>query len=391
MTTSMLPISPKILRWARETAGLTAAEAAEKLGVETDKLKNWESISGAERPGITVIRKMVTIYRRSPTVFLLPEPPQEKPLPKDFRTIGGADNRLTSAVLFAIRDAAQNRFEVGKLVEADPTLLVIRRLGNAHLDDAPSHHAAIERKRLNVSFEDQLGWSRAEVFKRWRAAVERLGVLVFLKKMPEEDCLGFSLLDANGLPTIVVNSAFESEEARSFTLFHEYAHLILKQEGICSNFAHAKGKVEPWCNKFAGDMLIPEKIITRLRPDLEIGRKRQWDFDELTQLARQLRVSRQALAIRLQDLGLAPTSLYSEVEHQLKLEKEAQKPKPKTKVIIPQHIKAVSASGKTTASVVMGALDRGSINVLEASAILNLSARYFGSLRKIINYGARSA
>lgn len=79
------------------------------------------------------------------------------------------------------------------------------------------------------------------------------------------------------------------------------------------------------------------------------------------------------------------------MEYQLKLEKEAQKLKPKTKVIIPQHIKAVSASGKTTASVVMGALDRGSINVLEASAILNLSARYFGSLRKIINYGARSA
>ena len=129
MTTSMLPISPKILRWARETAGLTAAEAAEKLGVETDKLKNWESISGAERPGITVIRKMVTIYRRSPTVFLLPEPPQEKPLPKDFRTIGGADNRLTSAVLFAIRDAAQNRFEVGKLVEADPYFTRNKKVG----------------------------------------------------------------------------------------------------------------------------------------------------------------------------------------------------------------------------------------------------------------------
>lgn len=387
----MLPISPKILKWARETAGLTAAEAAEKLDVDAEKLKNWEATSGTERPGITVIRKMVTVYRRSPTVFLLPEPPQEKPLPKDFRTIGGADNRLTSAVLFAVRDAEQDRSEVGRLIEEDPSLLTVRRVGSAHLEEAPSHHAFIERKRLNVSFEDQLGWRRGEVFNKWRAAVERLGVLVFLKKMPEEDCLGFSLLDSNGLPTIVVNSASESEEARSFTLFHEYAHLILKQEGICSDFAHAKGRVEPWCNNFSGNMLIPEKIIKRLRPDLEIGRKRQWDFEELTHLARQLRVSRQALAIRLQDLGLAPTSLYSEVEHQLKLEKEAQKPKPKKKVIIPQHIKAVSASGKATASVVLGALDRGSINVLEASAILNLSARYFGDLRKIINHGTRSA
>ncbi len=155
----MLPISPKILKWARETAGLTAAEAAEKLGVEIDKLKNWESTSGAERPGITIVRKMVTIYRRSPTVFLLSEPPQEKPLPKDFRTIGGADNRLTPAVLFAIRDAEQNRSEVGRLIEEDPSLLTVGRLGSAHLDEAPSHHAAIERKRLNVSFEDQLAWS----------------------------------------------------------------------------------------------------------------------------------------------------------------------------------------------------------------------------------------
>lgn len=70
-----------MLSWARETAGFSVEEAAEKLGLKDsaqmlagEKLKALEA--GARTPSRSLLLKATTAYRRPLIAFYLPEPPR---------------------------------------------------------------------------------------------------------------------------------------------------------------------------------------------------------------------------------------------------------------------------------------------------------------------------
>jgi DNA-binding transcriptional regulator YiaG len=52
-------VQPRVLAWARNSAGYSLDEAANKLQTSRDKLEAWES--GTKPPSIAKVRKMVTV------------------------------------------------------------------------------------------------------------------------------------------------------------------------------------------------------------------------------------------------------------------------------------------------------------------------------------------
>jgi DNA-binding transcriptional regulator YiaG len=56
-------VEPDVLRWARETAGLSPEEAAHSLQVKDKRIQAWES--GQKRPSMPQLRKMATVYKAS--------------------------------------------------------------------------------------------------------------------------------------------------------------------------------------------------------------------------------------------------------------------------------------------------------------------------------------
>ena len=88
-------INPRLLTWARETAGLSLEEAAEKLGLKdtarasgADKLRALEA---GERPlSEAGLRKAAAVYHRPLVTFYLPEPPIRGDRGEDFRTVTGS-------------------------------------------------------------------------------------------------------------------------------------------------------------------------------------------------------------------------------------------------------------------------------------------------------------
>ena len=73
----MPEVSPAILRWARETAGLTLDDAAERLDLReargvsgSDRLAALEA--GQNAPSRPLLLKMAKQYRRSLLAFYLP-------------------------------------------------------------------------------------------------------------------------------------------------------------------------------------------------------------------------------------------------------------------------------------------------------------------------------
>ena len=60
-------IKPEMLTWGREYAYLSIADAAQKIGVQEEKLKEWEN--GISRPTINQLHKIANIYKQLFAVF----------------------------------------------------------------------------------------------------------------------------------------------------------------------------------------------------------------------------------------------------------------------------------------------------------------------------------
>ena len=100
--------------------------------------------------------------------------------------------------------------------------------------------------------------------------IESFNILVRQAAMDINEVRGFALVDK--YPRVILVNSKDSARPRLFTLLHEYAHLLLKTDGICltnlDNFKKSKGQdvsVERWCNNFAGAIIMPrEKVLKEL-------------------------------------------------------------------------------------------------------------------------------
>ena len=88
----MPKVSPDILRWAREGAGLTEAEAAQKIGLKPargvsaeNRLRQMES--GEASPSRPLLVRIAKQYRRPLLSFYLARPPRTADRGQDFRTL----------------------------------------------------------------------------------------------------------------------------------------------------------------------------------------------------------------------------------------------------------------------------------------------------------------
>lgn len=77
----MPKVSHGILRWGRETAGLSIAEAADKLGTGDARGGLAALETGEAEPGRTLLLKMARLYRRPLVTFYMSAPPRALPRP----------------------------------------------------------------------------------------------------------------------------------------------------------------------------------------------------------------------------------------------------------------------------------------------------------------------
>ena len=88
----MPAVKPELLVWARETAGLTIAAAAAKIGLEdrkavtaAERLAAMES--GLEETSRSVLLEMARAYHRPLIAFYLSRPPAKGKRGADFRSL----------------------------------------------------------------------------------------------------------------------------------------------------------------------------------------------------------------------------------------------------------------------------------------------------------------
>lgn len=178
-------------------------------------------------------------------------------------------------------------------------------------------------EKLAGEYRKLLGWTEKvrsglrdakEAFQWWRQALENQGIFCFELPLDPGDIRGASLW-YEGYPFILVNHQnAEAVTGRLFTLLHEFAHLISASgNGIACDFRGArKGEnPEPFANRFAARMLLPpEELKAHLEKSGELRFRQEWSNNRLKDLGRRFFVSRDVVAIMLQEMKLAPPDFY---------------------------------------------------------------------------------
>src|SRR3712207_1141122 len=103
------------------------------------------------------------------------------------------------------------------------------------------------------------------------------------------------------LPVIILSN--EAPNGSTFTLCHEFAHIILRQSAVSDGIAQKHNQtnaVESWCNRFAGAFLVPNTALMQFFNP--VSRLSQISDENLTRLANKFAVSRHAMLVRLVQL-----------------------------------------------------------------------------------------
>jgi len=271
-------INPRILSWARETAGLSPEEAAAKLGLTStaratavEKLMQAEN---GERPiSHGMLQKAAATYRRPLVTFYLPHPPARGDRGEDFRTVTGAPSPREDAMLDTlIRDVRARQQLLREALLEDEDTLTLKFVASSRMSDGSKNVVSRIRATLGVTTADQRkAGDPAALFALLRAAAERAGIFVLLlgdlgsyhSDIGEDVFRGFALAD-DVAPFIVINDN-DATPARSFTLMHELAHIWIGATGVSGPLRGTPSNVvERFCNEVAGEFLLPPEVLEQV-------------------------------------------------------------------------------------------------------------------------------
>lgn len=364
-------VTPSVLRWARESLGLTVEEAAHRIGI-----KNVAKLEAAEVGEAFLTMRQAEAaaqaYERPLAALFLPEPPTEEALEAQFRRLPGAPAlpwppamRSLSRRIRSRQEAAAELYD--SLDEEPPwPSLEIR------YDDDPEAVAATVRKLLGITLEEQRLWvdpSGYTPLREWVDAIEVLGVLVMQDGTLEvDDMRGFASTHP-AVPAVIVNTK-DDPRARAFTALHELGHLIRVTAGRATG-----PETEEWCNTFASAVLMPAReYATDFRGHVGALLRR------IDAVALEYGVTPLAAAVRASRLRLASHDDLDDVIEAIKArsaDREGGEGGGGN-----YYLTTVARLGPSYIQLVFSALDNQALTYPAASGLLGVKVNNFGNLRE---------
>ena len=381
-------VQPSVLRWARESMGMSIEDVAHKLKKSSEEVMAWESEDGVSPTYSQLENLAYKVFKRPLAVFFLPAPPDEIPPVREFRTLPHTDLQTLHADTYVqVRKAQAYQLTLKEIFEGkNPSVKKISHEAPLDMQRSIEAQALAVRKALGISLEDQLEWKSDELaLKRWREAVEAQGIFVFKAPFKQKDISGFCLLDAD-FPLIYLNNS-TTKTRQIFSLLHELAHLLFNVSGISkfeasyvNRLPMAERRIEQFCNKIAAEILIPSADFIQQIAGFP-GNAESVQDHLYANLASRYGVSREAVLRRLLDMERVGQAFYEQ----------------KAKFWASQ--KKAGAGGDWYASQntylserfareVIGRHYRNQISVEQASEFLGIKAKNFSGLEQRILQGA---
>ena len=372
-----LPITPKLLTWARETTGYSVEQVAKRLKKNPDEIRKWEN--GDSTPTVSQLERLAyDIYKRPLAVFFLNTIPKEPNLKSELRTLPESEIDSFSIIFRKnIRETRDKQYALQELFPlGNPSSEYL--LSKFHFEKSrPEQSAQNLRDFLNISIELQQSFKKPEdAFKYYRNLLAEYGIYIFQYSLPH-DIRGFCLYDKD-FPVSTISSQ-DWPNGKIFTIFHELAHLFFKTSGVTKqkeaiSFRNPESKeIEIACNRFAADVLVPKRILLRM-PVVRDKKDTVWDIESLKGIAKVFNVSVEVILRRLLDLNLATRKQYEDYRQGM-----PRRRKPKGG---PEYgVRIVTQLGPNFVRAVFSQLRTNKINALEASDYLNVKVDFFQKLQ----------
>ena len=382
---NLAPITPGVLKWARESAKISAVSAALRISTSEEKIIQWET--GEAMPSISQAKKLAEFYKRPFALFFLPEIPRDFTPLQDFRRTGSIE--LGTASLFMIREIQERQAWLSDFNEENE-MAPLPFIGKFALDNSPSQVAEDILHTLEIN---PCNYKNLAPLKVWLTQIEAHGIYVsrssFIHSrmtISVEELQGFAIAD-NYAPFVFLNTG-DWEAPTLFTLVHELAHLWINESGI-SNISlldtepiSSYHPIEIFCNEVAACALIP------------IGGISQVDFHKIQhprifQISKRWGVSSFALLVRAFNLELITIEQYhnlkAEAEYNFKVflkHEEIKRAKQKEQGKGTPHplTLRLNRNGKMFTQTVLEAYKGGQISSSTASQLLNVKINHFPKL-----------
>jgi Zn-dependent peptidase ImmA (M78 family)/transcriptional regulator with XRE-family HTH domain len=312
-------VQPALLRWARESAHLSIAEVAERLGRTADEVADWESDASAGAPSYSQLEKLAyELYKRPLAIFFLPAPPSEPTPEAEFRALPDADlRRLNRETVFLIRRARAYQASLEELFNGrSPVVDPLWKRVTLNITRPVANQAAAVRAALNVPAVGSNEWGPDgdSALKVWRKAIEQAGVFVFKDTFKQGEISGFCLADPE-LPVVMINNS-TAKTRQVFSLLHELAHVLTQRRAISTfndapltRLAPSEQRIERFCNQIAAEILVPSQDFVVQITDTNVDNLSESDFSAL---AARYRVSREVILRRFRDADMVTQAFYDE-------------------------------------------------------------------------------
>jgi Zn-dependent peptidase ImmA (M78 family) len=375
-----IAVNHKVLIWARESLAITRNQASEKTGISVRRLAQLEE---GEKPAtFDELKEFSKTYKRTIATLLLKEPPKEKPLPNDRRTIDSKDlGNFREKSIMAIRKAralSQSYIDL----KNEMRLEIPKSNFFASIKENPQTVASKLRNFLKLAELREIK-NINHALEAYIEKVESLGIAVFQLSLTQDSLRGFSITDES-IPIIGIKRGGEPPSAKIFTLFHELGHIILNEGGLCDLSEKTAVEIEKWCNAFSGEIIIPSSELLQMKvveEQRQAGNK-IWAKKELVELGNHFHAGPLAILRSLLENKLTTAAFYNEKHQAWNKPSFGRSKHPEGRNIARETIKE---KGKTYISLAFSAFDQNRIDLKDLSDFLGIKFSYIPKTRQLLN------
>lgn len=367
-------ISPEVVRWVRARLGITEDECAALLKIKKNRLIAMEN--GEWPVSMTSATKLAQLVLKPVEMLMGSKPPIFKPGVADFRTVGNEELSKVSIQLEATLLHAQECQDWYADMREEDGYAPFPFGGCISLTTPPEEAAKKVKQLLSISDEDRKRCKGSnDYYKLIVSQIERNNILVMQngnvgnnsrQKLNVEEFRGFALSNKYA-PLIFVNTS-DSTNARTFTLIHEFVHLLLGDTGVSSPESDQNpiNRVEQYCNAVAAEYLLPKSVLIEYCRSCE-----QVGYDELCELASRQRISFAVVIISARKHHLISKEKFEELYSKYRKAIEERRLKAKKRSRGPAfEVVATKRFGVPFIRAVLSEVKYGSLNPVDACHLL---------------------
>jgi len=286
-------INPEILLFLRKSSGMSEDEIAKKLKLSKSTYLSIEN--GEEKISQNHLIDLADIYKRPLIAFYSVDTTQTTELPHDYRL--NRDRKISSEVFFAKRKALYLVEEL-KAISGRKTTLPEVNTNISAIDMANKIRTLLE---IDFDFLKELIKQKGETALSYYKSVieDKFFIPVLEHPLKSSGVRAFSVF---GDVSVMVLNESDSNEVKLFSLFHEFCHLLKRQDGICTVDIEKDKDTRPEekdCDEFAAFLLMPEKHFRSAIKELPVTTVKQ-----LTDISKVFGVSKLVTIIQMKTLGL---------------------------------------------------------------------------------------